>query len=153
MTKNNTTIKIVPMAHCHIDEIVQIEQETFSDEPWAFESFEAELQNRFSMNLIAQKGEDVVGYLMTSCVFEDAHINNLAVKISERKKGIAHMLVAYFTEQAVANGAKQITLEVRKSNLSAICLYQKHGFEPISHRKNFYKDPVEDALLLKKSLL
>ena len=87
---------------------------------------------------------------MTSC--GDTDILSVAVRPSFRRFGIGKMLMDNIIVTADKKGVTDVFLEVRKSNISAISLYEKTGFEKIGERKNFYDLPREDAVLMKKSI-
>jgi len=140
--------EIVNLNKSHIDGIVKLEQTCFSS-PWTREGIEEELSNPQAHFLAAESGE-VLGYIGVQEIAGEAYITNIAVLPQYRRNGIAEALL-----NAAAGGAKErgcafITLEVRVSNLPAIALYEKCGFEPAGRRKNFYANPAEDALIYTK---
>ena len=81
-------------------------------------------------------------------VLDEGYINNVAVREEYRKQGIASALLDVFIRFGKAHQLAFLTLEVRASNAAAIALYQKHGFEQVGRRKNYYEDPKEDAILM-----
>ena len=95
----------------------------------------------------ALDGEEVVGYVGSQTVLGEADMMNIAVAHSHRRQGIARLLVEELIRQLDAN---MLTLEVRASNEGAIALYESLGFRQVGLRKNYYRKPKEDALILRK---
>ena len=83
---------------------------------------------------------------------DEAQILNIATHPDFRKKGLGRTIVGTIAEYAQSQGATFITLEVRESNTAAISLYASMGFCEVGRIKQYYKDPREDALILKKEL-
>src|SRR5262249_18341482 len=90
----------------------------------------------------------IVGYCSVWLIFEELHINTLAIHPDWRRSGLASHLIRHVLGEAVRQGAEKATLEVRRSNLAAQRLYERFGFETTAVRTNYYRDPVEDALIL-----
>lgn len=127
--------------------VAQIEKECFSL-PWSEASFEDSLAREDTVFLVCEDGE-VVGYIGMYLSFEEGEITNVAVTPSYRQKGCGNLLIQAIKEEAKARAAECVILEVRVSNVPAISLYKKHGFEEIGIRKNFYEHPSEDAIIMK----
>jgi ribosomal-protein-alanine N-acetyltransferase len=81
-------------------------------------------------------------------IFDELHINTLAVHPDRRRQGLASLLLTHVLDDAVRRGAEKATLEVRRSNEGALRLYERFGFEVGGVRKEYYRQPVEDALIL-----
>lgn len=92
---------------------------------------------------------EIVGYIGMYLSFEEGDITNVAVSPNFRKKGYGEALVLKAKELAKEKQLEMILLEVRVSNVPAISLYKKMGFEELGIRKNFYEHPVEDAIIMK----
>lgn len=90
----------------------------------------------------------IVAYCSIWLIFEELHINTLAVHPEWRRQGLAVRLLMHVFAAAVARGAEKATLEVRRSNVAAQRLYERFGFATTAVRPNYYRDPVEDALIL-----
>ncbi len=139
--------KLVPMDRSHIKEIAQIERECFSD-PWSEAALEEELYNPLASFIVAQRPDGaVLGYAGLHAVLDEGYIANIAVREDYRGQGIADDLLDVF----VRFGREKLaflTLEVRPSNEPAIQLYYKHGFAQVGRRKDYYRDPKEDALIM-----
>lgn len=142
---------ILPMEARHIEAIAALEKECFSD-PWSANSIASELENPLSLWLVAECGVRLIGYVGSQSVFEEADMMNLAVAPDARRQGVAEALISALSEQLVQNGVEVLTLEVRQSNAPAIALYEKLGFTLAGKRPNYYFNPRENALILKKRL-
>lgn len=97
---------------------------------------------------IAEEDNKPVGYIELSVAADEGYIYNIAVLPEYRKKGIGEALTRYVCE--LFCDLSFITLEVRPSNTAAVNLYSKLGFEKVGERKNYYRKPEEDALLMTK---
>lgn len=104
--------------------------------------------NAHAVASVAENVGCVAGFLVARQIGSEMEILNLTVAPSARREGIGTALLRYVVSQAGANGATKIFLEVRASNLGAQSFYRAHGFQPAGSRHNYYRDPVEDALLL-----
>ena len=153
-------LNIVPMSEEHIDSICEIENESFKDDPWSRAAFLELLENDYAVCLVAveqtpvgvadtpfQKGA-VAGFLIAYHIIDEIQILNIAVKKSMRNKKIATKLFDVIFEYAKAENINEFTLEVRQSNIGAIGLYKKLGFEIDGVRRNYYAKPREDAVLM-----
>ena len=107
-------------------------------------------QNRFWRVLAAVLGEEVVGFAGMQQVLDEGYITNIAVAESCRRKGLGRAMLGALIDHCRESGASFLTLEVRQSNAPAIALYESMGFLPEGRRKNFYRQPTEDAILMTK---
>lgn len=123
--------------------IAALEEECFS-EPWP-EDMIGRLREGFT---VALEGETVAGYLALSAVLDEGSIDRVAVSPAYRRRGIADALVANAVGRGRESGLAAVMLEVRASHIPAIRLYEKHGFEAVGRRKNYYTKPGEDAILM-----
>lgn len=123
--------------------IAALEEECFS-EPWP-EDMIGRLREHFT---VALEEETVAGYLVLSTVLDEGNIDNVAVSPAYRRRGIADALVENAVARGRESGLAVLMLEVRASNIPAIRLYEKHGFEAVGRRKNYYTKPREDAILM-----
>ena len=89
-----------------------------------------------------------VSYVGMLTVLDEGQIINVATNAAYRRQGLAEALLLALMGEARARALKTLSLEVRRSNLAAICLYQKLGFFIAGERRNFYNDPREDALVM-----
>ena len=137
------------MNAAHVAQIAALEKICFSD-PWSERSIASELDNKLAFWLVAVEGESVTGYIGSQTVMEETDMMNVAVHPDFRRQGIAEALVSGLVEHLKTMGSHCLTLEVRASNAPAIALYEKLGFAEIGRRKNYYRNPREDALILRK---
>ena len=131
--------------------VAAIEAECFS-EPWSEQAFSDVLYREDVVLLVADSGDGVDGYVCMYMAADEGEITNVAVKSDRRKTGIAQALMDELTGIAGQNGITKIFLEVRESNAPAIALYTGNGFEQNGLRKNFYRNPTENAILMVKDL-
>ena len=129
--------------------IAEIEKMCFSH-PRSFEEVTKEIGNKNFLYFVAKNGSgNLLGYVGATAVFDEISITNVACDASQRRHGVGRNLIEFLKNYASENGFLYIFLEVRKSNLPAIGLYEKCRFEKIGERKNFYDAPKEDAVLYK----
>ena len=133
----------------HVAQVAQLEKLCFRD-PWSENSVASELNNPLSLWLVAVEGEKVAGYVGSQSVMGESDMMNVAVHPDFRRQGIGERLILDLIDQLNQRGNHSLTLEVRASNVSAIALYRKLGFEQVGLRKNYYRNPKEDALILRK---
>ena len=98
------------------------------------------------------ENREASGYAIISCTPFDADLERIAVMPKYRKKGYASLLMEKIFQQVKEEKLESIMLEVRRSNEGAINLYKNKGFESIAERKDYYKNPVEDAIIMKKMM-
>ena len=140
------TIIIRDMAESDIKEIVDLEKDCFS-EPWSEDSLKDELTNETARFYVLRDNEKLLGYIGANNICGEVYITNVAVNSAFRGKGYGKMLVNHLLKQSEFEKSLFVTLEVRKSNVNAIALYEKCEFKKIGERKNFYSKPTEDALI------
>ena len=137
------------MNPAHVAQIVELEKICFSD-PWSEKSIASELDNKLAFWLVATEGDTVAGYIGSQTVMDETDMMNVAVHPDFRRRGIAEALVNGLVEELKNKGSHCLTLEVRASNEPAKALYGKLGFVQVGLRKNYYRNPREDALILRK---
>ena len=140
---------ITNMDQHHVAQVADLEKLCFSD-PWSEKSVASELNNPLSFWLVAEDAGKVLGYVGSQTVMDETDMMNIAVHPDHRRMGIANSLIAELIEGLKRRGSRMLTLEVRASNASAISLYMRSGFQQVGLRKNYYRNPKEDALILRK---
>ena len=133
----------------HVPQIAHLETLCFHD-PWSEKSIASELENALSLWLVAVEGDDVIGYVGSQTVLGWSDMMNVAVHPDHRRKGVGESLVIALEEALKAQESTCLTLEVRGSNDPARTLYEKLGFAEVGRRKNYYRNPKEDALIMRK---
>jgi ribosomal-protein-alanine N-acetyltransferase len=132
--------------------ILAIERASFGD-PWSRTSFAALLEQPrvyFSVALDRATGS-LLGYTVAWFVLDEAELANLAVAPEARGRGVGTILLEGALAAADERRSASMYLEVRASNEPAIALYTSHGFTEIARRPAYYRKPVEDALILRRS--
>lgn len=142
---------ITKITDAHIRQIAALETLCFSD-PWSENSIASELKNPLSLWLVAEEEGCVLGYIGSQTVMGEADMMNVAVHPDHRRQGVAEALVTALMQALRCADATILTLEVRISNEPAKAMYEKLGFQQIGCRKNYYRHPKEDALILRKEL-
>lgn len=143
-----STVRIVPLTAAHLDQIVALEQRSFSD-PWTRNMFWMELTvggGTYSRGALV--GDRVIGYLFAVLVEDEAHLGNLAVDPGYRRQGVAQRLLDDLIAASRGQGGCLVTLEVRESNAEARKFYARNGFIDVAIRKSYYRSPVEDAIVM-----
>ena len=144
-------IEILEMTAAHTGQIAELEKVCFHD-PWSENSIAYELTSRLSYWLVAVENGEVVGYIGSQSVLGESDMMNVAVHPDHRRKGVAEALVLALAKDLKERDNVCLTLEVRVSNEPAIALYEKLGFTQVGRRPNYYRNPREDALILRKTL-
>lgn len=132
--------------------VLEIENEAFTC-PWSEKSFEEAFA---SENIIVYAAVDddgcVAGFSCLMWYGEEGEILNIAVRTSARKNGIGQRLMDAMLTEGCENGVRSFYLEVRESNTAARRLYEKNGFEALGIRKRYYIKPVENAVVMRKTI-
>ena len=142
-------MRIVEMKPAHVAQVAALEKLCFSD-PWSENSVASELENELSLWLVAEEGETVLGYVGSQTVLDETDMMNVAVHPDHRRRGVAAALITELVSRLKMRGSRCLKLEVRASNAPAIALYETLGFTQLGLRKNYYRNPKEDALILGK---
>ena len=140
---------IIPMNKDHVAQIASLERQCFAD-PWSEGSIASELDNPLSLWLVAEQDGAVCGYVGSQTVLDETDMMNIAVRPDCRRHGIAAALIDELIVRLKERGSHILRLEVRVSNAPAIALYDSLGFTQLGLRKNYYRNPKENALILGK---
>jgi [ribosomal protein S18]-alanine N-acetyltransferase len=132
--------------------IMAIERAAFSD-PWSARSFREALSNPSAFCACARRdGRSLEGYVVAWFVADEGEIANLAVAPAAWGTGIGRALLDASIAEASTRRLKAVYLEVRDSNARARHLYGSRGFVEIGRRRSYYRRPVEDAIVLRRSM-
>ena len=133
-----------------LDDIYDLDVQTFAM-PWSKEALSYDiLENDNAFVIVAEYEGEFAGYADIWTVLDEADLNSIAVRVDFRRKGIGDAIMLAMTEMLSANGVATINLEVRFSNMPAIKLYKKYGFNECGVRPGYYLDNGEDALIMKR---
>jgi [ribosomal protein S18]-alanine N-acetyltransferase len=156
-----SNLSLTRMTEHDLLEVVEIE-DVCGLSAWGWESYHKELvSGPFAIMIVARvndvrvrlaEGKYLAGFIVARIVTGELHINNVAVRPEWRRLGIASRLLNAAMEQALADGGDTAFLEVRASNQVAQELYRHCGFHIVGRRKNYYREPQEDALIMSASL-
>ena len=139
-------MKFEPLRFDHLEQMAAIEREAF-DLPWTVNMFIPELSAENATYLVGTRGDEVVCYGGFHTVLDEAHITNIAVRNTDRGRGIGKFLMSALIAKAREKGAKHITLEVKSTNIPAIRMYEGFGFRVEGVRKRYYNN-MFDALVM-----
>lgn len=142
---------IGPLSEADLEEILAIERSAYP-KPWSERMFRQEFQNAVGIQRGWRLDGKLVGYVFAWVLFDDLHVNNVAVSPDVQRGGIGVALMEAVFEEAREQGARRVSLEVRPSNVAAKALYRKLGFRQIADRKGYYEDTGEDAIILARGL-
>jgi len=133
-----------------VPEVAEIENLSFST-PWSEEAFKNEVLSNLSAKYVVAKIDGkVVGYGGMWIIVDEGHITNIAVHPEYRGMGVGNKIVDSIIILGRREGASAFTLEVRRTNIIALKLYRKYGFEPVGIRPKYYGDNGEDAIIMWK---
>jgi ribosomal-protein-alanine N-acetyltransferase len=141
-------LEIEPMRLPDLDAVREIERRSFST-PWPAHAYPAEIEtNRLAHYRVARLDGRIVAFAGIWLMLDEAHVTTFAVHPDFRRRSIGERLLLAMLDVAIANGAREATLEVRLSNMAARKLYEKYGFRPVGLRPRYYSDDNEDALIM-----
>lgn len=130
-----------------LDQVMEIEQDLFRV-PWTREGYFTFLTRNDAMFLVVEEKGQILAYCGLLMVLDEGDVTNVAVRRDRQKEGIGNFLIESLIRLAEGLGVTTIHLEVRQSNETALRLYERNGFTRDGIRKNYYENPVEDAILM-----
>ena len=140
-------VVIEPATEDDIPWILELEQEAISP-PWTHGALLNEIYRNDSYFAVAVENEEKLGFIIMRGMVDCGELLQIAVEKSARRRGVADLLMYAMLDEAGKNAINSVFLEVRKSNSAAISLYKKHGYALVRHRKDYYTNPVEDAMVM-----
>lgn len=142
-------MKIRELTAKDVETVSRIEQETFSM-PWSSRDFMEMVEADYAYYYVAEVEDEIVGCCGIRNMAGEGEITNVVVASGFRRKGIGRALMEHMLSEAPFHGIGDCTLEVRVSNIPAICLYESLGFQSEGIRPGFYEKPKEDAVIMWK---
>lgn len=127
--------------------IAELEDMIFNDS-WSYRDIQDLICTEGSMCFTAVDGDQVIAYVIGRLIAPEGEIYRVAVRPDKRQRGIGYRLLDYAVKTSKGQGLERLFLEVRSHNNPAINLYTAYGFKKIGVRKNYYKDPQEDAIIM-----
>lgn len=143
--------RIRPASLADVPSLAELERVCFSD-PWTAAGIRETIQYETARAFVAEDQDQIVGYVMARISGEEGEILDLAVRPELRRRGIGRQLLLSVWNALGSEGVRELYLEVRESNRAAIELYRGHGFRPVGLRPRYYRNPAEDAIVLRAAL-
>lgn len=131
--------------------VSEIEEVCFSD-PWSLDTIKEGRNNRFDTWLVLLEGDVVIGFLILRIIAFEGELLRIALRPEYRGRGLAKKLMDQLVEYSIHNSVRSLYLEVRNSNETARNLYRCYGFQETGIRKNYYRNPQEDAVVMWRGL-
>ena len=149
---------VTPMSEHDLLEVVEIEETTGLSQ-WGWEAYRGELAKPEAVMLVARRkvpevltGRRLSGYIAARVNGDELHVNNIGVWPEERRKGVGGALLGATLDIAARRGAAEAVLEVRSGNHPARAMYERFGFNVVGVRRNYYREPAEDAKIMTRRL-
>ena len=130
-----------------LDAVAELEQLSFSI-PWSYENLEQGLSNGLDQYLVWEENGMAAGYINFRILAGEGEIERVAVHPLLRGRGFGRKLMEAMVEYASGQGVRDITLDFRVNNQTAINLYESCGFVKEAIRKDYYREPTEDAIIM-----
>ncbi len=127
--------------------IFALESEIFPD-PWSERDITVTITQMGAMCYTAREGDRVIAYILGRVIAPEGEIYRIAVAPDKRQRGIAYRLLDYAVKTERGKGLERLFLEVRSNNAPARALYRAYGFVEMGIRKNYYKNPQDDAIVM-----
>jgi [ribosomal protein S18]-alanine N-acetyltransferase len=152
--KPESALKIRPATAADIPAIAALESQADTAAHWSRQQYEEIFASSVPQRsvLVIEDATAIQGFLVATVVAGEWEIENVAVAVDARRRGLGSLLVGKLLDQARGENAHAVFLEVRESNTPASALYQKFGFAETGRRKDYYRNPREDAIVYRLSL-
>ncbi len=146
-----STARIRAMRSDDLPRVMEVEREAYTM-PWTEATFRGLLRRRDADLFVAEIEGEIAGYAVFWAVLDQGELGNVASAPDFRRRGVARALIDAVLERAAERGVREVFLEVRISNDGARRLYESYGFVEVGRRRNYYMEPLEDALVMKKQV-
>ena len=147
--KERMTVRAMRLAD--LDEVMVIERRSFSA-PWEESTFRGLMRRPSAALLVAETDDELTGYSVMWFAADEGELGDIAVVPERRGEGIGRRLLRESISVAASRGTRSLYLEVRESNDVARRLYENVGFSVVGVRKQYYTEPVEDAIVMRLNL-
>lgn len=144
------SVLIRPLSKKDQDEIYLLEQEVFMANAWTMNNILSSLQNENDHYLGIYIGKELAGSLCCRLLYPEAELLTVGVKTAFRGQGLGKKLLEEMHRLLREKQIREVFLEVRENNPTAIGLYQEQGYKVIGKRRNYYRNPVDNALVMRK---
>ena len=141
------SVSVRPMRWPDIEPVHRLETELFTVDPWSIEQFWSELAQPTRSYVVAVDGDRIVGYAGAFLLAPDSDVQTIAVSPLDQGRGIGATMLRSIIDAASAAGCRQMLLEVRSDNPSAIAMYERFGFERISLRRDYYERGIDAVIM------
>lgn len=139
------------MRESDLRNVLHIERRSFTV-PWSEATFRGLLRRQSAALLVGEEGGELIGYAVLWFAAGEAELGDLAVHPDARGRGLGRWLLHGALAEAARQGAAEVYLEVRESNAAARRLYERAGFATTGLRPDYYTEPPEDAILMRRPL-
>jgi ribosomal-protein-alanine N-acetyltransferase len=143
----SATLRYETMAARDIDAVRAIDEVAYPN-PWSVATWRKELAAADRLHLVAVDGHEVVGHAGLLFVLDEAHVTTVATAAAREGQGIATALLIRLLHAARAHGSDSATLEVRAADRRPQRLYARFGFRPAGVRRNYYREPTDDGIVM-----
>jgi len=144
-------IHVYNAREAHIPDILKIERSAFAV-PWTEGTLIGMLYREDVCFAVASGGAGALGFVILQAGGGESELYQIASRPDARRNGVASLLLDRAVDFARARTSERIFLEVRENNRAARNFYEKHGFAAVGRRRNYYADPIEDAVIMSKKL-
>lgn len=146
------TPRVLPISPAHLPGVATLERLCFPHEPWSEQALLVLCREHGTGFVALSEDGTPLAYVGMTYAADEGSITNVATHPDARRLGLGRAVVSALLSHAPTLGLTDIYLEVRVSNEAAIALYRSLGFEEIGRRRHFYRQPTEDALLMKATI-
>ena len=141
-----------PMEEKDLEEICKLDRDIFRSMAYSERDFRHAMEGKFDRTLVLQEDTKILAYGILRILGVEAELESIAVRETERGKGYGKRMLSIFLNMAEEAGAGKVFLEVREGNAAGKALYEGMGFRAFGKRTAYYRDPVEDAILMERTI-
>ena len=138
------------MGEADLPEILRLDQMIFRSMAYSERDFRHALSGKYDRAILLMEEEEIIGYGILRLLASEGELESIAIREEYRGRGYGRLLLEEFLRIAKLAGTEKLFLEVREGNQAGIQLYESVGFKVFSRRESYYRDPVEDALLMER---